>query len=76
MECRHRPRGDTFATGGGAATATDTDLRCLAGRDVGLGAFDVAELERGELPLAEQRFDVRLFQSPPAIVESGAPATN
>jgi hypothetical protein len=65
VQGRNGSRRDPFAAGGGAATAADASLRCLAGRDIRLRAFDVAELEGADLPPAKQRFDVRL--NPAAI---------
>jgi hypothetical protein len=77
VQCRDGSRGDAFAASGRAAPTADSWLRRLAGRDVGLGALDVAEFEGADLPPAEQRLDVGL--NPAAIHRQcgsldGAPA--
>jgi hypothetical protein len=55
VQGRHGPRRDALAAGRGAATAADARFRSFAGRDVGLRALDVAELERTDLPAPEKR---------------------
>ena len=58
VQCRHGPRRDALAAGGRAATAAEARFRRLAGRDVGLRALDLAELERTDLPTTEESLDV------------------
>ncbi len=60
VQRRHCLGGHPFAAGRDTAPATNAGLRRLAGSDVGLGAFDVPELERANLPFAKQRSDMRV----------------
>jgi hypothetical protein len=60
MERRNGPGRYALSSRGGATTSADARFGHLAGRDVGLSALDVAELEGAGPPTAEQRLDVGL----------------